>query len=447
MFNRQSIHIAMLLWGAIFSSLAALCMFMSKNFNREKRKRMIWMQLSCAVLLVNDAFAWAFRGDVGVWSYVIVRVSNFFVFLFMDILVFLFHGYACCYLFGENSKIEKNEKDRLIRVKMVFVFEIIGSLFVILSQFINLYYYIDAHNLYHRGSGYFLSFLFPIAGLCIDLSLIIQYRKKISHEIFISLISYIALPYLMSGIQIFYYGISLINISISITMILMFVSFMMEQNQSLARKEKEAADLRISLMLSQIAPHFIYNTLTTIQVLCETDPLMAKETAEDFAGYLRNHLESLSERSCVPFEKELQHVRYYLAIQQGRFGDRIHVVYEIEETDFIMPPLTLQPIVENAVKHGICKTEEGGTITICTKLEDHFVSVIVKDDGIGFDREKIKQDGKSHIGLKNVSERVKSMCNGSFYVKSEPGQGTIVQLLFPQKSKKNYVDNKIISNS
>jgi len=96
----------------------------------------------------------------------------------MDILVFLFHGYACCYLFGENSKIEKNEKDRLIRVKMFFVFEIIGSLFVILSQFINLYYYIDAHNLYHRGSGYFLSFLFPIAGLCIDLSLIIQYRKK-----------------------------------------------------------------------------------------------------------------------------------------------------------------------------------------------------------------------------------------------------------------------------
>ena len=135
---------------------------------------------------------------------------------------------------------------------------------VAISQFTGLSYTIDAANLYHRNGGYIVSFLLPLCGMLLDTLLLIQYRRNISRMAFVSMLSYIALPLLASAVQLFYYGISLINLSISFSMILMFVTAMVEQNRQLAQREKEAADLRISLMLSQIAPHFIYNTLTTI---------------------------------------------------------------------------------------------------------------------------------------------------------------------------------------
>lgn len=164
------------------------------------------------------------------------------------------------------------------------------------------------------------------------------------------MLSYIALPVLAMAAQIFYYGFSLINLSICIAMILMFVVSMVEQNRNLACKEKEAADLRISLMFSQIAPHFIYNTLTTIQELCEKDPKLAKETVGEFSTYLRGNLTSLSETGLIPFAKELEHIQCYCTIEKKRFGDRVHVEYEIavkEVIPFEKPEAVLQYVEEN----------------------------------------------------------------------------------------------------
>lgn len=214
MFDRQSIHIVLLLWGCIFSLIAAACVFMSKNFDKEKRKWLILMQLSCAGLLCNDACAWAFRGGVGAGAYVMVRISNFCVFSFSNIVLFFFHGYVLCCLALTN-------RQAMIRQKAVYGIALAGILLVIISQFTGLYYSFDSNNFYHRNAGYIVSVLLPMSGMLLDLSLI--------------------------------------NIAISISMILIFVVFMMEQNQLLARKEKETADLRISIMISQITPHFIYN--------------------------------------------------------------------------------------------------------------------------------------------------------------------------------------------
>lgn len=142
-------------------------------------------------------------------------------------------------------------------------------------------------------------------------------QKKISRQLFAALTSYMALPLFAMVFQTFYYGISLVNIAISISMIFLFVVSMVEQNQNLARKEKEAADLRVSIMISQITPHFIYNTLTSIQQMCESDPGQAEETVEEFAEYLRGNLDSLSIKGPVPFERELNHVKCYLAIEKN----------------------------------------------------------------------------------------------------------------------------------
>lgn len=236
MFDRQSLHIALLMWGCIFNLIAALCMFMSKNFDRQKRKWMLCMQLSSAVLLGSDAVAWAFRGVSGQTGHLMVRISNFLVFALSDVMLLLFHGYVCCYLF---EKVKPGKRQNL-RIKAVYLIALTGIFLVVLSQFTHFYYYFDADNFYHRNPAYVLSSIIPMAGLLLDLSLLIQYRKNISGDIFVSMLSYIALPVLAMVAQIFYYGFSLINLSICIAMILMFVVSMVEQNRNLAYKEKEA---------------------------------------------------------------------------------------------------------------------------------------------------------------------------------------------------------------
>lgn len=287
-----------------------------------------------------------------------------------------------------------------------------------------------------------LALLLPMFGMMIDLSLLVQYRRNISGQMFVSMVSYIALPFAATVIQIFHYGISLVNIAISIAAILMFVVATMEQNQKLAMQEKENADLRISIMMSQIAPHFIYNTLTSIQVLCEKNPKEARETVENFSRYLRGNLDSMTEKEAIPFQRELEHAQYYLAIEKKRFGSRVQVEYDIQEKDFLLPCLSLQPVVENAVKHGICKKENGGTIRIATRREDGNVYLTVSDDGIGFEVEKFMKDADGHVGLKNVENRIHSMCGGTMKITSTVGAGTQVIMILPQENERGKGQNE-----
>lgn len=428
MFNRQSLHIAMLLWGSVFGLIAALCMFMSKNFDKEKRYWLILLELGVSLLLLSDSLAWGYRGAQGAFAYMIVRVSNFLVFALSDVAVGLYTAYMCSWLF-ENKKITD------VRVKISYIMSLVGVILVVISQFTNMYYYIDADNFYHRNSLYYISFVIPFACMGLDILILIKYRKNISFRLFVSFIGYVALPIAASIFQVFYYGISLINISLSISLVLMFMVAVMEQNNKLARKEKEAAELKISIMMSQISPHFIYNTLTSIQAMCDSNPKAAGETVGEFAQYLRGNLESLSQTDNVPFEKELKHVECYLAIEKKRFGDRVNVEYDIREKDFVLPSLTIQPIVENAVKYGLCKKRGGGTVRISTWKEKSNVIIMVEDDGTGFDVNKAAKDDRMHIGVRNVKSRLYDMCNGKLSLSSEVGKGTRVKITIPVKNR------------
>lgn len=317
---------------------------------------------------------------------------------------------------------------------IVYGIAVIGMILVVLSQFLHFYYYIDVDNYYHRNFLHPLAMVLPILGMAVDLSIMFQYRKEVDGQLFVSLISYMILPSFAMIFQTFYYGISLVNIAISISMILLFINAMNEQNLNLARKEKEAADLRISIMISQIAPHFIYNTLASIQQMCITDPEQAGETVGEFAEYLRGNLDSLGLKRPVPFERELNHVKSYFAIEKKRFGDRVNISYDIQEEEFLIPSLTLQPLVENAVKHGLCKKKGGGTIWIHTERKQDVVRIVIRDDGAGFDvNRNFSDDGREHVGIRNVQTRIKDMCNGTLEVSSIPGQGTNVVITLPQK--------------
>lgn len=203
--------------------------------------------------------------------------------------------------------------------------------------------------------------------------------------------------------------------------------------------EKHAADmneeeLRTRVMLSQIQPHFLFNSLSTISALCTADPEKAKSAANDFADYMRGNLDSLRESRIVSFEEELEHTAIYLRLEKLRFGEDMNVVYHTDFTDFDLPSLSVQPIAENAVKYGICGNENGGTVVISSEREGGNAVITVEDDGPGFDTNMIKNDGRSHVGIESVRSRLENMCGGSLIVESEPGAGTKAKIIIPLKT-------------
>lgn len=211
------------------------------------------------------------------------------------------------------------------------------------------------------------------------------------------------------------------------------LQFVREHEDDLKAKQ------RIQIMLSQIQPHFLYNTLSAIQYLCSRDPKAAEETTGKFARYLQGNMNALSGEETIPFSLELEHTRLYLEIEQVRYEDALRVIYDVTCTDFSLPPLTLQPIAENAVRHGARGSEkEVGTVRIATREYPDRYEITVTDDGPGFDPEHIAppDDGRAHIGIQNVRTRLESVCGGVLRYTSEPDGGTIAALVIPKRKEK-----------
>jgi hypothetical protein len=193
------------------------------------------------------------------------------------------------------------------------------------------------------------------------------------------------------------------------------------------------AEQRIKIMMSQIQPHFLYNTLASIQSLCLTDPIKAAEVTGKFGVYLRNNLDSLETPTLIPVEKELEHTRVYAEIEMMRFP-KIEVKYNIEAKDFYIPALTIQPLVENSIRHGLRKREHGVVEISTRKIGDSY-RIVISDNGIGFDPEEPLSTEKSHIGLSNVRERIEEMCSGTLTIDSHPNKGTVISIDIPEETK------------
>ena len=199
--------------------------------------------------------------------------------------------------------------------------------------------------------------------------------------------------------------------------------FVREHEQALV------AEQRIQIMMSQIQPHFLYNTLTTIQALCLENPRKAASITERFAAYLRQNIDSLNEANLIPFRKELDHTLVYAQIEMERFRN-IHLDYEIEDEDFLLPALTVQPLVENAIRHGV-RGIPRGQIEIITNLLPDCHEIIIRDNGKGFRPEDLPGTDRSHIGIQNVRERLQKLCGGTMTIDSEAGRGTCVTIHIP----------------
>ena len=282
---------------------------------------------------------------------------------------------------------------------------------------------------YVRSKLMILSQIYQFIMLVI-LFFVTAFNKKLVIREKIAFAIYCLLPLAAIIIQNAFKGYAIAYASIIIAIEVLFFFVNVSKNIQLAEEQQKNKEAQIKIMMSQIQPHFIYNSLSAISTLIEIDPKKGQKALDDFTSYLRHNLSSLTETKLIHFEDELKHIVTYVSLEKVRFGDRVNVNYDIKVKDFAVPTLSIQPIVENAIKHGILKKVDGGTVTLKTyETKDSYV-VEVKDDGVGFDINEIDFTRNKHIGLNNIKARLKTMSSGELNIRSERGKFTIVTVTF-----------------
>lgn len=204
-----------------------------------------------------------------------------------------------------------------------------------------------------------------------------------------------------------------------------------------AELDKELHMANTAVMISQIQPHFLYNALNTIKYLIKRDPKSAEKAVISFSKYLRGNMDSITQKTPIPFQEELEHIKNYCDIELLRFGDKLEIVYDTEFVEFNVPSLTIQPLVENAIKHGVTKKAEGGFVKLSTSFANDHYCVIIEDNGVGFDPQSpdyTPDDNHAHVGIQNVTNRLKTMVNAEISIESQIDVGTKITIKIPKEA-------------
>ena len=328
----------------------------------------------------------------------------------------------CC---GEDIR-----SSRLFRT-VLGLWAVFAALLTI-TLFSDVFYYItpETQYLYLRGPWFPLLMLPLTAIMLINLAGTIRRRERLSRKVRLSLLV-AQLPMTVTVlVHIFIDIYPLIDICTVLSTLSMYGLILSDQVEQYMDQQGEIVHQRASIMVLQMRPHFIYNTMTSIYYLCDQDPQKAQRVTMDFTTYLRRNFTAIASRDPIPFSDELEHTRAYLAVEQIQFEDSLFVDYDTPHTQFCVPPLTLQPIVENAVKHGMDPDSAPLRISIRTRETELGSEIIVEDNGPGFDF-TAANDSEPHIALANIQQRLKMMCGGEMRIMPREGGGTVVKVTIP----------------
>ena len=326
-----------------------------------------------------------------------------------------------------GQKVKGRFLDAVILLWIVYI-----ALLVITQVTTYIYYFTD-DNVYHRGPYYPVLLVPPV--LLMLLNIIGFFRKRIllSPKQRTAIWAYLFIPMVSMVLQMAFYGIYLIILGTSVSALVMFLYLLDDQVDKGVQQTLELKEQQLKIRFLQIRPHFIYNTLSNIYYLCEMDPKKAQKVVGDFTTYLRDNFSAAAKQVMIPFAKELEHTRAFLAVVKARYEDQLYVEFDTQYTEFRVPPLTLEPIAENAVKHGLDPELSPLKLSIQTVEYPKGAKIIVTDNGPGFPEEQEVNDGQEHIGLQNVRARLNALCGGGLEIAENPGGGTIVTITIPGK--------------
>ena len=209
-----------------------------------------------------------------------------------------------------------------------------------------------------------------------------------------------------------------------------FLRAAIRRERELREKDEELRGVKMQNLIRQIRPHFIYNTLASVSMLCDSDPKRAAEVVANFNNYLQANFTAIAATEPIAFVAELEHTKAYLNVQKALYASKLTVEYDTDYITFRLPPLTLQPIVENSVKHGVGKTHRPEHIFIRSRAADGGAEIVVEDDGTAYEP---SPDGAAHVGLANVRERLALMCGGTLEIGPRAGGGTLVRVFVPKE--------------
>lgn len=417
----------------VFAAIVILILLINTGHSKEKThlEKSFSILLICHMLvLLLDAAHWFLYGRTDLP--ILMSILSFAP----TILALIGNAVFIYFLFEFLSQKGLTSRKAGILLLLLLVMAILTwTSFILLNGIQNATNLQTNHNELQYSWSYWLGHLLWGAACVIGMGFVFRCRRGLSKNEMLSLISYGVFLLIALLLRRFWDGPQ-IFLATSLSLIWIYAVTHKAQAQRLSEEEARLAQSRITILLSQIQPHFLYNTLTSICGLCDENPKEAKKITAEFADYLRHNLDSLSQRAPIPFSEELRHIKIYFDIEKKRFEDKLNIVYDIETDDFLLPSLSVQPLVENAVKHGIRKEKAGGVITLSTKEKGTCFEISIEDNGVGFDINAQKTNEKSHLGIQNVRDRLWAMCNGRLIVKSEVGVGTTVLISIPKGEPK-----------
>ena len=324
-----------------------------------------------------------------------------------------------------------------IKKSRVFLLELILWGFylglLITAQISDSIYIVTEENDYSRGPLYFLLLVPPVLMTFVNIGYIIIRRDAFSKAQIKAFLTFLLIPMACMLIQMFSYGLLMIVIGTAVASLFMFGYLVTDVVAEQIRQKEENAILKTETAVLQMRPHFIYNTMTSIYYLCEQDPMKAQKVTLDFTTYLRKNFNAIAKQDMIPFDEELVHTQAYLAVEQVRFEDTLFIEFHTPHTDFCLPPLTLQPLVENSVKYGVDPENSVPlNITITTSKTKDGSIITIEDTGPGIDNSE--ENDQPHTAIRNIQKRLELMCRGTLTIRNRSqGTGTIATIFIPER--------------
>lgn len=296
-----------------------------------------------------------------------MQAAGFLSFLASIFTAYLISKYLLTFLGLEERTLRRLQ----ITVDVIFIVQLV---FLVYAQAAGKLSLTDGVSHYVDGPLSISRYIMAVFYMALDLLILMTWGRSLSDKQKHAFTCYLGLPFLTLFLRYWTPGLNLVELSITCALAVMLVLIMFEQAENYVAMEKKSDQMKTDLMLSQIQPHFLFNSLYVIQEICHTDPEIAASAIGEFSRYLRHNMDSLLINRPIPFAEELEHAKHYVWLQQLRFGDTLKVCYELSCVDFSLPTLTLQPLVENAIRYGVRQNEEGeGTVNIrSAEYDDHY---------------------------------------------------------------------------
>ena len=422
----QYLHFSIELWGAFFCIIALINISLKRAFDVKGSNKLIALMLDSALLMISDALAWLFRGNISETGYYVVRIANFSAFFFGFLTMPLVAEYIT-HIIRRRTGI-----NGLYWKYIEWALFIIGSSLLVANIKSEFMYTFDARNTYYRMQFGYLPGIIAFVGIVITLGVVLEYIRNMHPFEKVATLVYLILPIIAVVIQSLKYGVSFTYLSLVVSSLMLFASHEVNYYEFNAEKEKKLAEERIRLFNRQIQPHFVFNSLAVIKHLCLKSPEEARTAIDEFSGYLRSSTDMMNAGECVPIGCELDLVRHYIYMQKKYFGESIEFVFDINDDNFSIPPFSIQTSVENALKHGLrSNVMSGGKLIVRTFFKDGAHVIEIEDNGAGFDT-TLLNDESYGVGIKNTKERLRLMCGGTFSIKSEVDHGTVVTIKIPE---------------